>query len=58
VRFLQIAIGSLYEVQTQIGIALNLGYLSKEEFDQLHPQSLEIERMLSSLIRKIKDNPH
>jgi len=58
VRFLQIAIGSLYEVQTQIEIALNLNYLPKEQFDQLHPQCLEIERMLSSLIRKIKDNPH
>lgn len=58
IRFLQIATGSLYEVQTQIEIASNLNYLPKDKYDLLHPQSREIERMLSSLIRKIKDAPH
>ncbi|WP_373511551.1 four helix bundle protein [Persicitalea sp.] len=58
VRFLQISIGSLYEVQTQIVIAFNLNYIPKDHYDLLHPQSREIERMLSSLIQKIKDNAH
>jgi four helix bundle protein len=53
-RFLQIANGSLYEIQTQVEIALNLTYLKKEEFDTLFIQSREIERMLSSLIQKIR----
>jgi four helix bundle protein len=53
-RFLQIANGSLYEIQTQIEIALNLDYLKKNEFDLLYSQSREIERMLSSLIQKIR----
>ncbi len=53
-RFLQIANGSLYEIQTQIEIALNLNYLKKSEFDTLFIQSREIERMLSSLIQKIR----
>ncbi len=54
-RFLQIAISSLYEVQTQMEISLNLGYLSKNKFENVYEQSREIERMLSSLSRKIGD---
>lgn len=54
VRFLQIAIGSLYELQTQIEIAKNLSYLSSTDFEMMHEQSREIERMLSSLIQKLK----
>lgn len=54
VRFLQIAIGSLYEIQTQIEISLNLGYLSENQFEEAYESSREIERMLSSLITKIK----
>lgn len=50
-RFLQIAIGSLYELQTQLEICLNLGYLSKDTFEKVYEQSREIERMLSSLNR-------
>ncbi|GHB52195.1 four helix bundle protein [Persicitalea jodogahamensis] len=53
-RFLQIAFGSLFELQTQIEIAANLNYLQKAEFDSLYSQSREIERMMSSLIQKLK----
>jgi len=53
IRFLQIAIGSLYELQTQLEICLNLGYLSKDTFEKIYEQSREIERMLSSLIKKV-----
>ncbi len=52
-RFLQIAQGSLYELETQLEISLNLQYLLRSDFDNLFEQSREIERMLSSLIRKI-----
>jgi four helix bundle protein len=53
IRFLQIASGSLYEEQTQLEIAFNLGYLNKDRYDALYELSREIERMLSSLVRKI-----
>ncbi len=53
IRFLQISIGSLYEFQTQLEIGLNLGYLSKDIFEKVYEQSREIERMLSSLIKKV-----
>jgi len=52
-RFLQIAIGSLYEMQTQLEIAVNLEYMSKDKFDRIYEGSREIERMISSLSRKI-----
>ena len=54
IRFLQIASGSLYEMQTQLEICFNLAYISRMDFDRVDAQSREIERMLSSLIRKVK----
>ena len=53
IRFLQIASGSLYELQTQLEICHNLAYVSEEIFNKVYDQNREIERMLSSLIRKI-----
>ncbi len=52
-RFLQIAAGSVFELQTQIEIAFNLKYILAENFNQLFDASKEIELMLLSLIRKI-----
>lgn len=54
VRFLQIAMASLFELQTQLQIAANLEYFTKELFEEFFELSREIERMLSSLIRKLK----
>ncbi len=53
-RFLNVAIASLFELQTQLEIAYNLEYIKKEKFDDLYELSREIERMLSSFIRSIK----
>jgi len=53
IRFLRIANGSLFELQTQLEIASNLGFLTGEIFSVLFESSREIERMLSSLIKKI-----
>jgi four helix bundle protein len=46
--------GSVFELQTQLEIARNLDYLDQERFEELYGQSREIERMLSSLISKLK----
>lgn len=54
-RFLRIACGSLYEFQTQVEVARNLEYLGDDEFQKVSGSSLEIEKMLSSLIGKIND---
>lgn len=54
-RFLNISLGSLFEFQTQIEIAYNLQYITKDNFNQLYEDSRELERMLSSFIVKIKE---
>lgn len=54
VRFLEIALGSLYELQTQLEISVNLKYITELKFQQINDNSREIERMLSSLIKKVE----
>ncbi|PWE01236.1 four helix bundle protein [Marinilabilia rubra] len=56
IRFLQIASGSLYEFQTQLEIANRLHYCTNEEFEKIDTLSHEIEKMLSSLIWKLRKN--
>jgi len=55
IRFLNISVGSLYEAQTQIEIAFNLKYIEKEQFKSIYDSTREIERMMSSLIKKLKE---
>ncbi|WP_417196217.1 four helix bundle protein [Bizionia sp.] len=54
-RFLNIALSSLFELQTQLEIAYNLKFLKQDNFNKLYNDSRKIERMLSSFIRKIKN---
>ena len=54
-KFLNIAISSLFEMQTQLEIAFNLKYINEFQFNKIHEESKEIERMLSSFIRKIRE---
>jgi len=53
-RFLNIALSSLFELQTQIEIAYNLKFLKEENFNNLYENTREVERMLTSFIKKIK----
>ncbi len=53
-RFLKIALGSLFEFQTQIEIARNLNYFPQNDFESIHKSSRELERMLTSFIDKVK----
>ncbi len=54
-RFLQIAMGSLFELQTQLEISRNLKFFDDKNFDELHQDSREIERMLSAFIDSINN---
>ena len=56
VRFLQIASGSLYELQTQLEIGSNLGYLAGQNFQTALDSSNEVGRILSGLIRSISSS--
>ncbi|MFL9835897.1 four helix bundle protein [Flavobacterium sp. ST-75] len=53
IRFLQIARGSLFESQTQLEIAFRLKFVSQEEAIKINELSLEVEKMLNSLINKL-----
>jgi four helix bundle protein len=53
-RFLSIAKGSAGEVRAQLYAALDQGYLSRTEFDRLSAASIEISRMVSSLITYLR----
>ena len=56
IRFLQIASGSLYEFQTQLEISFRLCYLNEGKYVEINSLSIEIEKMLSSLISKVKNS--
>ena len=53
-RFLQIALGSAYELETQVELARRLDYVDNDTANKLATQLTEIGRMLNSLINKIK----
>lgn len=55
-RFLQIARGSLFECQTQIEIAVNLNFISSDNCKEINELSIEVEKMLNSLINKLSEN--
>ncbi|WP_366893731.1 four helix bundle protein [uncultured Aquimarina sp.] len=54
IRFLNISISSLFEVQTQLEIGKNLSFLKENNFNSLYEDTREIECMLSSYIKKSK----
>ncbi len=54
IRFLNITVGSLYELQTQHEIARNIKYMNEETFNIIYAVSRELEIMLVSLINKVK----
>ena len=54
IRFLNITMGSIFELQTQLFISYRLNFINKEIFDILHSDSREIEILLKNLINKLK----
>jgi four helix bundle protein len=53
-RFLQIAMGSASELEYQFLLAHDLKYLRSPGYEELMTQVVEVKKMLSSLLRKIK----
>lgn len=52
-RFLEIAVGSLFEVVSQLFVAFKEGFIDAASFDQIYKSSEEISRMLSGLRKTI-----
>ena len=53
-RFLQIAMGSASELEYQLLLAHDLEYLQNPDYEKLSTQAVEVKRMLSSLMQKVK----
>jgi len=51
IRFFYIAKGSLAELRTQMEIAYHIGYVEKNQFSEFENTSIEIGKMLGSLIK-------
>jgi four helix bundle protein len=53
-HFLSIAYGSLYELETQLIISMNLGYISADTFGLMEKEITELQKMIYSLIKKLE----
>lgn len=53
IRFLQIALGSLNELQTQLELAARLGFVEKNSLENVGRLCVEVEKMLVVLIKKL-----
>lgn len=53
IRFLKIARGSLYELDTQLLFAVELAYFVRDDYDHIKDRLDEVERILAGLIRSL-----
>jgi four helix bundle protein len=56
-RFLYIAYGSVCELETQVLISGDLGYLKGESLSKFKEDLIEVERMLNALIKSLENKP-
>ena len=54
-HFLDMALGSAFEVETQLLISKNIGYIDAGQFDGLMEDLKDIERQINGLISKIRN---
>jgi four helix bundle protein len=54
IQFLSIARGSLLELETQIELCIRLKFISKTDSEKINSDIVEISKMLTALIKKIK----
>jgi four helix bundle protein len=55
-HFLDISLGSSNEVETQLLISKNIGYITKEHYDELIGKLYAIQKQLVGLIKTIRGN--
>jgi four helix bundle protein len=60
IQFLYIAKGSISEVQSQLYLSLDLGYIGKDEFKTVFDSSIECEKIINGFITYLKrtNNPN
>jgi len=57
-QFYSMALGSLTEIQNQLLVAKDVGYISKEEFDKIAEQTITVNKITNGLIKKSKSIIH
>ena len=57
IQFLQIAYGSSAELETQISLAYEIGYIDKEKSEELLSLLTEVLKMLNTMLQKLRINP-
>jgi len=55
-NFLNLARGSAAEVQSHLHVAVGIGYIDKDNFDDLYSKVTEISRMLLSLAQYLRQH--
>ena len=53
-QFYYMALGSLTELQNQLLVAKDVGYIKKEDFDKLAEQTVTVSKLINGLIKSIK----
>ena len=53
-HFLDIALGSTFEVETQLLISKEIGYIDENNYEQLQKKVIDLERQIYGLIRSIR----
>jgi len=53
-QFYSMALGSLTEIQNQLLVAKDIGYITKEEFNQIANQTVKVNKITNGLIKKSK----
>lgn len=53
-HFLDTSLGSAYEVETQLTIARNVGYMDDDTFTEMNKRLQSIEKQLTAFIRSIR----
>ena len=54
IQFYYMSLGSLTELQNQLLIARDVGYLSKEKFQDLAQRTVEVGKVVNGLIKSLK----
>lgn len=56
VHFLSFALGSAYELETEMTLAYNFGYIDELRYNDLHSQIIEVQKLIYSLMKKYSEN--
>uniref|UniRef100_A0A7C4R214 Four helix bundle protein n=1 Tax=candidate division CPR3 bacterium TaxID=2268181 RepID=A0A7C4R214_UNCC3 len=58
IYFYYISLGSLTELQNQLLIAIDLGYVSIDEFNVIASESVDVNKLINGLIKASRDKIH